>query len=179
MSERVISSGYEPPVSSKSVRLRIPSSVMSLAEAREAVPWTRTDSKALGDTGKIPHRLYSDLCYRNFARLVDTDLAIWNKTAFLDTGFKLRELHVRPGDGDSWANLNVVLVHDVFVQPGRKMTVWVHSNNLLPIVPLRERSNIRSRLGVCEVWLVGNVEVLACHGEGVVDGIRPSVGTDG
>jgi hypothetical protein len=51
------------------------------------------------------------------------------------------------------------------------MTIRIHSNDLLRVAPLRERSNLRGRLSVRKVRLVGDVKVLACDSQGVVDGI--------
>lgn len=49
------------------------------------------------------------------------------------------------------------------------MAIGVHGHNLLLVTPLWEGADFRSRLGVGEVWLVGDVEVLACYGKGVVN----------
>jgi len=58
------------------------------------------------------------------------------------------------------------------------MSVWIHGYDLLWITPLRERTDLCSRLGVSEVWLVSDVEVLACYSQSIVDGVRATVSTD-
>lgn len=58
------------------------------------------------------------------------------------------------------------------------MAIGVHGNDLLLVVPLRERSNVGSGLGVGEIRLVCDVEVLASDSKCVVDRIRASVSSD-
>lgn len=49
------------------------------------------------------------------------------------------------------------------------MTVGVHRDDLLLIVPLWEWTDIGGGLSVCEVWLMGNVKVLAGYSKRIVD----------
>ena len=58
------------------------------------------------------------------------------------------------------------------------MAIWIHGNDLLLVVPLRERSNAGSGLGVGEIGLVCDVEVLASDSKRVVDRIRASVSSN-
>jgi hypothetical protein len=51
------------------------------------------------------------------------------------------------------------------------MTVRIHGHDLLRVAPLRERSNLRSRLSVGKVRLVSDVEVLAGYSQGIVNRI--------
>jgi hypothetical protein len=78
---------------------------------------------------------------------------------------------VRSSDGNSRPDLNIFFVHGLLVQPRRKMSVWVHRNDLLLVVPLWERTDVGGRLSVCEVWLVRDVKVLTCYSKRVVDRI--------
>ena len=55
------------------------------------------------------------------------------------------------------------------------MTVRIHGNNLLWISPCWEGTDLGGRLGVGEVGLVGDVEVLARHGKRVINGVGASV----
>lgn len=48
----------------------------------------------------------------------------------------------------------VVLLDGVLEQPRGEMSPGVHGNNLLGVSPLRERANVRGRLGVGEVGTV-------------------------
>jgi hypothetical protein len=58
------------------------------------------------------------------------------------------------------------------------MSIWIHGHNLLLVAPLWERTNFGSGFCVGEVWLMGDVEVLAGDGKSVVDGIRTPMSTD-
>lgn len=49
------------------------------------------------------------------------------------------------------------------------MTIGVHGHDLLLVAPLWEGTDLRGWLGIGEVWLVGDVEILACHGKSVID----------
>lgn len=51
------------------------------------------------------------------------------------------------------------------------MTVGVHCDNLLLVVPLWEGTDVGSGFSVSEVWLVCDVEILASYSKRVVDGI--------
>lgn len=83
-----------------------------------------------------------------------------------------------PSDGDGGPDLDIFLVHGPLEQPRRKMAIWIHGNDLLLVVPLRERSNAGSGLGVGEIGLVCDVEVLASDSKRVVDRIRASVSSN-
>ena len=137
-----------------------------------------TNVEPLSYSRKIPYRLNGDLCDGNLARLVDADLAIRYETTLFHAILELWHLHVGSRNGNGRPNLHIVLVHDILVQPWCKMTIWIHSHNLLPVAPLRERANLGGWLRVGKVWLVGDVQVLACHGKGIVDGVRASVGAN-
>lgn len=58
------------------------------------------------------------------------------------------------------------------------MTQRIHSYDLLPVAPLRERPDRGGRLGVGKVRLVCDIEIATCYSESVVDGVRATVGTD-
>lgn len=130
-----------------------------------------TNIEALSDTRQVPYRLDGNFGDGNFTSFVHTDLAIRNKSAFSYTLLKFRHLHVCSCDGNGRSDLNIILVHSFLVQPGCKMAVWVHGHDFLWVTPLRERTNLCGRLGVSEVWLVGDIEVLACYGQSIVDGV--------
>lgn len=83
----------------------------------------------------------------------------------------------------------VVLLDGVLEQPRGQMSPGVHGNNLLGVSPLRERANVRGRLGVGEVGTVYallvmifglgskdipviGVQFVAGNGEGIVDRVR-------
>jgi hypothetical protein len=83
----------------------------------------------------------------------------------------------------------VVLLDGVLEQPRGEMSPGVHGNNLLVVSPLRERANVRGRLGVGEVGTVNTllvmvyeletqvipvvgVQFVAGNGEGIVDRVR-------
>jgi hypothetical protein len=51
------------------------------------------------------------------------------------------------------------------------MAIRIHCNNFLWVAPLRERSDLRSRLCVGEVRLVSDVEVFACYSKRIVYGV--------
>ena len=78
---------------------------------------------------------------------------------------------MRPSNGNSRSDLNIFFVHSLLEQPRCEMSVRIHCNDLLLIVPLRERPNVCSGLSVGEVGLVRNVEVLAGYSERVVNRI--------
>jgi len=59
------------------------------------------------------------------------------------------------------------------------MAIWIHGNNLLWVPPCWEGADLGGGLSVGEVGLMGDVEVLACYGKRVVDGVGTSVRTDG
>jgi hypothetical protein len=130
-----------------------------------------TNIEALSNTRQVPDRFDGNFGDGNFTSLVDTNLAIGDKSAFSDTVLKFWNFHVCSGDGNGRSDLNIILVHGFFVQPGREMTVRVHGHNLLGITPLREGSDLCSRLSVSEVWLMSDVEVLAGDGQSIVDGV--------
>jgi hypothetical protein len=54
----------------------------------------------------------------------------------------------------------VVLLYGVLEQPRSEMSPGVHGNNLLGVSPLRERANVRRRLGVGEVGTVNTPLVM-------------------
>jgi hypothetical protein len=54
----------------------------------------------------------------------------------------------------------VVLLDGVLEQPRSEMSPGVHGNNLLGVSPLRERANVRGRLGVGEVGTVNTLLVM-------------------
>jgi hypothetical protein len=58
------------------------------------------------------------------------------------------------------------------------MAIWIHGNDLLLVVPLRERSNAGSGLSVGEIGLVRDVELTASDSKRVVDRIRASVSSN-
>lgn len=58
------------------------------------------------------------------------------------------------------------------------MAVGIHGDDFLLVAPLREGPDLGRGFGVCEVWLVGDVEVLACNSKSIVDGIRTAMGTN-
>jgi hypothetical protein len=169
MSWRVISSGYEPPVSSKSVRLSVPSSVRYFSMGLLQLCILLTNVEAFGHAREIPYWLNSDLGNSNISHFADANLAIDGDAAFFHTVLHLWHLHVGTGDGNGRPDLDIVLVHCLLEQPWSEMTIRIHSYNLLFVAPLWERSNLRSRFGVGEVWLMGDVEVLACYGKRIVD----------
>ena len=130
-----------------------------------------TNVETLSNTRQVPYRLDCDLGDRNLTSLVDTNLAIGNEPAFPYTLLKFWHFHVCSGDGNGRSDLNIILIHGFLVQPGCEMAVWVHGHNLLWVAPLRERTDLRGRLSVSEVWLVCDVEVLAGNGQSIVDGV--------
>ncbi len=58
------------------------------------------------------------------------------------------------------------------------MSQRIHRDNFPCINPLRERTNVNSRLGIRKIRLVVHVKVLASNGKRVVDGIRATMCTD-
>ena len=49
------------------------------------------------------------------------------------------------------------------------MTVRIHGNDLLLVIPLREGPNVRGGLSVGEVGLVGDIEILAGYSQRIVN----------
>jgi hypothetical protein len=137
-----------------------------------------TNVEAFGHPRQIPYGLNSDLSDSDLARITDANLAVNLDPTLFHTILHLWHLHVCTRDGNGGTNLNIVLVHGLLEKPRGKMTVWIHGYNLLLVAPLWERANLRSRFGIGEIWLVCNVEVLACYSEGVVYGIGTSMSTD-
>jgi hypothetical protein len=137
-----------------------------------------TNVEALGHSRKVPYWLNSDLGDGDFARIIDTDLAVRYESTFPYTVLELWHFHVSFRDSDSGSDLHIILVHNILVQPWCEMAIRIHSHNLLLVAPLRKRANLGSGLGVGEVWLVGDVEVLACYSKGIIDGVRASVGAN-
>ena len=130
-----------------------------------------TNVEALSDSREIPYWFNGDLGDGNLACLIDADLAVRHESTFPHAVLKLRHLHVSSRDGDGGSDLHIILVHDILVQPWCKMAIRIHSYNLLLVAPLRERTNLGGRLCIGEVWLVGDVEVLACYSKSIVDGV--------
>lgn len=130
-----------------------------------------TNVEALSYSRKIPHWFNRDLGDGNLASFVNTDLTIGHQPTFPYAVLELRHLHVSSRDGNGGSDLHIILVHDILVQPWCEMAIRIHSHNLPLVAPLRERANLGGRLRVGEVWLVGDVEVLACYGKSIVDGV--------
>ena len=76
-----------------------------------------TNVEALSNTRQVPYRLNCNFGDGNFTSLVDTDLAVRDKSAFPYTLLEFRHLHVCSGDGNGRPDLNIVFVHSLFVQP--------------------------------------------------------------
>jgi hypothetical protein len=140
------------------------------------VPLTNTEP--LGNPWQVPNGLYRDLGHCELAGLIDANLPVRYETSAPHAVLELRKLHMCFCDGNRGSNLHVLLVHGLFVQPRRKMAVWVHGNNLLRIPPCRKGADLGGGLGVSEVRLVGDVKVLARDGKRVVDGVGASVRSD-
>lgn len=80
--ERVISSGYEPPVSSKSDLRKTPSSARSTFQQGSitvgSLYWlAHTYAEPLSDARQIPHWLYRHLRNRELSRVIQADLSVW------------------------------------------------------------------------------------------------------
>ena len=58
------------------------------------------------------------------------------------------------------------------------MSEWIHRNDLFGISPLWERTDIHSRLGIGEVWLVIHVQLLARDCKCIVYGVRTAICPD-
>lgn len=85
---------------------------------------------------------------------------------------------MRSGDSNGRSNLNILLLHNVFVQPWRKMSIRIHGDNLLLVAPLREGTDVCSRFSVGKVWLVVDIEVLAGYGKSVIDAVGAAMGAN-
>lgn len=130
-----------------------------------------TNVETLSDSREVPYWFNRNLGDGNLACLVDADLAVRHEPTFPHAFLELRHLHVSFRDGDGGSDLHIILVHDILVQPWCEMAIRIHSHNLLLVAPLWERANLGCRLSVGEVWLVGDVEVLACYSKSIVDGV--------
>ena len=62
----------------------------------------------------------------------------------------------------------VLIPHYIGKQPRAQMAKRVYGNDLLP---LGKRANGYSRLAIGEVWFMIHIEMFACYGQRMVDGV--------
>ena len=158
------------------------------------------DAETLGNSRQIPHRLDGKLGDGQLARRVEAYLAVWHEPTASHAIFELGELHVRLGNGDGRSKVHcsalerrawlqqvgtgrerahaVFRLHGVLEKPRHLMAPGVHGHYLLLVAPLGEGPDVDGWLGIGEVGSMIGLELLAGHGQRIVDRVRATVRAD-
>jgi hypothetical protein len=134
-----------------------------------------TDAESFRYARQVPHWLDGDFGHGKFSFLVDTNLAVWHQSTSLDALLELWKHHVCLCNSNGRPDLNILIVNVVLELPRRNMAQRIHRNDLLDSRPLRKGANDFCWLGIREIRLVVQIEVLAGDCQSVIDGIGTSM----
>lgn len=165
ISDRVINSGYIPPVSSNKARRRRDSELEKVGKCVNLEKGIkRLHPKSLGDTWQPPNGFDGSLADFDFDTLLVTiavnptyKVAIDINISFSDTLVYFTESHSGFSDGDAGSNIKTLLLH-VFEKGRREVAQRVHADNLhsFPAVMTKRPCviiwNIYRWLGVGIIW---------------------------